>query len=173
MRSDIPSKQARKVSRILRPFVVIYDRESDRMHTLASPLRGSSHPFTPRRDRDRDSQTPKEKVLCTICCPTIFQPLGKKYKTLFPFLLATMLMSAKAVHCSFFCAFRLSLSKNAYDDNSLLPLQKILLRRLIRGISRFPPLLLLYLMHSNCNNGIAHPRLSPSGGSCASRFFIR
>ena len=38
MRSDIPSKQARKVSRILRPFVVIYDRESDRMHTLASPL---------------------------------------------------------------------------------------------------------------------------------------
>ena len=44
----------------------------------------------------------RRKVLCTICCPTIFQPLGKKYKTLFPFLLATMLMSAKAVHCSFF-----------------------------------------------------------------------
>ena len=96
----------------------------------------------------------------------------KNIKHFFHFL-ATMLMSAKAVHCSFFCAFRLSLSKNAYDDNSLLPLQKILLRRLIRGISRFPPLLLLYLMHSNCNNGIAHPRLSPSGGSCASRFFIR
>ena len=68
-----------------------------------------------------------------------FSTFRKKYKTLFPFLLATMLMSAKAVHCSFFCAFRLSLSKNAYDNNSLLPLQKILLRRLIRGISRFSP----------------------------------
>ena len=89
-------KQARKVSRILRPFVVIYDRESDRMHTLASPLRGSSsHPFTPRcRDRDSLIDTPKEKVLCTICCPTIFQPLQKIQNEHFSFLLVTMLMSA-------------------------------------------------------------------------------
>ena len=66
MRSDIPSmKQARKVSRILRPFVVIYDRESDRMHTLASPLEGDQATLLPHTER-------LIVDLCTICCPTTY-----------------------------------------------------------------------------------------------------
>ena len=53
------------MSRILRPFVVIYDRESDRMHTLASPLEGDQATLLPHTER-------LIVDLCTICCPTTY-----------------------------------------------------------------------------------------------------
>ena len=71
---------------------MIYDRESDRMHTLASPLEGDQATLLPHTER-------LIVDLCTICCPTTyFSTFTKKKKS----LLATMLMSAvcKTVQCA-------------------------------------------------------------------------